>query len=441
MSVKIASLELENVKRVSLVSLEPSKTGLTVIGGDNAQGKTSILDAIVYALGGEKYRPSELQRRGSVADARISVTLSNGLLVERKGKNSALKVSDPSGRKGGQRLLDSFVEELALNLPKFIAAKNSEKAQTLLKIIGIESELEKLDREERKVVEERLIVGRTADQKEKYAAELPEHHDVPDELVSAADLIRESQEILARNGHRDHLRRELSSLVNRRTELGERIAECQKRLQEYQTELSGIETKYQEARKTPIQEDESTAEIQEKIENIEVINAKIRENKNKENALADAQEYRAKYNALTLEVEKVRKNRLELLSGAKMPLPGLSIGKDEKDSPILTYNGLPWDCMSSMEQYRVAVAIVRELNPECGFVLIDGLEAFDLHQLEEFGEWLNAEGLQAIATRVSRGEECTIIIEDGAIAGAPETVIEQTIENRIETEPKELEEW
>ncbi len=201
MSVKIASLELENVKRVSLVSLEPSKTGLTVIGGDNAQGKTSILDAIVYALGGEKYRPSELQRRGSVADARISVTLSNGLLVERKGKNSALKVSDPSGRKGGQRLLDSFVEELALNLPKFIAAKNSEKAQTLLKIIGIESELEKLDREERKVVEERLIVGRTADQKEKYAAELPEHHDVPDELVSAADLIRESQEILARNGH------------------------------------------------------------------------------------------------------------------------------------------------------------------------------------------------------------------------------------------------
>ena len=34
-------------------------------------------------------------------------------------------------------------------------------------------------------------------------------------------------------------------------------------------------------------------------------------------------------------------------------------------------------------------------------------------KLKEFGEWLEKEGLQAIATRVSTGEECSIIIEDG----------------------------
>ena len=84
--VKIVALELENVKRVSLVRLAPDGKGLTVIGGKNAQGKTSVLDGIVYTLGGERYRPSNLQKDGTMADARISLKLSNGLLVERKGK-------------------------------------------------------------------------------------------------------------------------------------------------------------------------------------------------------------------------------------------------------------------------------------------------------------------------------------------------------------------
>ena len=38
-SVKINSLELENVKRVKAVKLEPTASGLTVVGGKNNQGK------------------------------------------------------------------------------------------------------------------------------------------------------------------------------------------------------------------------------------------------------------------------------------------------------------------------------------------------------------------------------------------------------------------
>ncbi len=60
MSVKIASLELENVKRIHAVELEPAQDGLTVIGGKNAQGKTSVLDAIAWALGGDKMKPADL---------------------------------------------------------------------------------------------------------------------------------------------------------------------------------------------------------------------------------------------------------------------------------------------------------------------------------------------------------------------------------------------
>ena len=57
----------------------------------------------MWILGGERYRPSEPKREGSVTPPYGKITLSNGLIVERKGKNSDLKVIDPSG-KGGQTM-------------------------------------------------------------------------------------------------------------------------------------------------------------------------------------------------------------------------------------------------------------------------------------------------------------------------------------------------
>ena len=65
--------------------------------------------------------------------------------------------------------------------------------------------------------------------------------------------------------------------------------------------------------------------------------------------------------------------------------------------------------------------IVRRLNPDCGFVLLDKLEQMDMTTLQEFSAWLEAEHLQAIATRVSTGSECQIIIEDGMVKDAEPT--------------------
>ena len=77
-TIKINSLELENVKRVKAVKLEPTKNGLTVVGGKNNQGKTSVLDAITWALGGEKYKPSQPDREGSMIPPKLHIELSNG---------------------------------------------------------------------------------------------------------------------------------------------------------------------------------------------------------------------------------------------------------------------------------------------------------------------------------------------------------------------------
>ena len=51
--MKIVELQAENVKRLKAVEITPDGT-MQVIGGRNAQGKSSVLDAIWLALGGGK---------------------------------------------------------------------------------------------------------------------------------------------------------------------------------------------------------------------------------------------------------------------------------------------------------------------------------------------------------------------------------------------------
>jgi len=415
-SIKVRSLEVENCKKVRAVTLVPGENGLTIIGGDNMQGKTTVLDAICFALGGEKFRPSNLKREGSVADPFIKLELTNGLIVERKGKNSDLKVTDPSGKKAGQSLLDSFVETFALDLPKFLNASNKEKGNTLLKIIGVGDKLTKLDQEETKFYNLREAQGRIADQKEKYAKEMPTFADVPDELVTTSELMERQQAIMNKNAENAQLR-------SQETLLKERNDTAMAKVERLSKELAQAKTDYEKQRKEYLQAktaaenlvDEPTDQLEAEMKKTEAINDKVRANLNKAKAVEDAEALRKDYNALTASIESVRTQRLELLNGAKMPLPEMSIEAGE-----LTYKGKKWDCVSEAEQLQVATAIVRELKPQCGFVLLDGLEAMDMKTLKTFGAWLEKQDLQAIATRVSTGSECSIIIEDGRVQDAEE---------------------
>lgn len=405
MSVKISSFEIENVKRVKAVALDPTENGLTVIGGRNGQGKTSVLDAIAWALGGNKFAPSQPYREGSTIPPHLKIELSNGIVVERSGKNSSLKVIDPSGNKSGQALLDKFVSQFALNLPKFMNANGKEKADTLLQIIGVGDKLYELETEEERIYNQRHAIGQIADQKKKFAKEMPEYKDVPNELVSASELIKQQQEILARNGENQRLRSKISEMEAQANALQEEI-------QNRNRELTSLLAKLETARKTGAElHDESTAELEKNIADIDEINRKVRANLDKEKAEDDAKLYLKQYEELSGKIDDIRKSKYDLLNNAELPLEGLSVENKE-----LTYKGYKWDNMSGSEQLKVATAIIRKLNPECGFVLLDKLEQMDTQTLKEFSMWLEGEGLQAIATRVSSGDECSIIIEDGYAA-------------------------
>lgn len=407
--VTINKLEIENVKRVKAVKLEPSATGLTIVGGNNNQGKTSVLDAIAWALGGNKYKPSQAQREGSTIPPSLKITMSNGLIVERKGKNSDLKVIDPSGNKAGQKLLDSFVEELAIDLPKFMEQTSKEKAKTLLQIIGVGPQLAELEMQEKVKYDERHAIGVIADQKEKFAKEQPYYPDAPKELVSIAELIQQQQAILAKNGENARKRQNLTVIQNQCEAAKSEVERLEQLLADAKAKQIQLANDLEITQKDAIDlQDESTEEIEKNIAEIDEINRKVRANLDKDKAEEDAKVYREQYRELDNAIDDIRKQKTDLLTNADLPLEGLSVDDGE-----LLYLGQRWDNMSGSQQLQVATAIIRKLKPECGFVLIDKLEQMDQQTLQEFGQWLEREDLQAIATRVSTGGECSIIIEDG----------------------------
>lgn len=428
MSVKINSFKLKNVKRVKAVTYTPTNSGLTVIGGKNGQGKTSILDAIAWALGGAKFEPSMATREGSYNPPKLEVKLSNGLVVTRSGAKSTLKVLDPEGKKSGQRILDSFIGELALDLPKFMSKSDKEKAEQLLSLLGVEDELTKLEGEYQAAYSERHSIGQIATRKEKHAQELEGFDGVPAEPISALELIQKQQDILLTNAENQKKRENVEWIEATITSRSKQIEELQKQLEQAMTERNQAIADLEIAQKdVATLQDESTEELEQQIRDVDEINRKVRANQEREKALEETADFKQQYDDLTKQLTEIKDAKTKLLKNVEMPLHGLTIVDG-----VLNYNGREWDCMSGAEQLKVSAAIVRALNPNCGFVLMDKLEQMDLDTMNEFGQWLESEGLQVIATRVTtNADECSIIISDGYIDG--ETVIAEEVKVENET--------
>ena len=229
--------------------------------------------------------------------------------------------------------------------------------------------------------------------------------------MSPSELIQKQQEILAKNGENQRKRENVARIEQDVAFFTQEVNSLKTQLDNKQKQLNESLADLEIAKKDAVDLiDESTEELEQSIANIDEINRKVRANLDKEKAEDEAREYERQYESLTCKITEVRDSKTELLKGAQLPLEGLSVEDGE-----LTYNNQKWDNMSGAERLKVSTAIVRKLNPKCGFVLLDKLECMDMDTLNEFGRWLEQEGLQAIATRVSTGDECSIIIEDGYV--------------------------
>ena len=431
--LKITALEVENVKRVKHVQLSINENGLTTFGGRNAQGKTSLLDAIKWTLGGDRYKPSNPNHDGEQAATKI--TLNNGMTVEVFGKNGSIKVVDSTGKRSGITIVQDLISTFALDLPKFMSATSNDKAKMLLdQFPGLGKKLADLNAEEKKLYDERLLLGRQVELKQKHADDLPYNKEAPEQLLSGSEMSTKLTKAMSVNAGNRKLRDDVPAACQRLEQAEKALVDRQKRIDDIRRMLTDAEAQAREASaardgfanqlraatssaESLVDEDVST--INREMEQIDIINSKVRQNMEKQRAEDEATSYRLDYESKTHRIEAIRDEKVQLLSGIKMPLEGLAIVDGE-----LLYKNQKWDCMSGAEKLQVGTAICASIKPSCGFVLLDELERMDVETMSEFSEWLEARNLQAIGTRVGRGDENSIIIEDGVVAKVNEQALD-----------------
>jgi len=275
------------------------------------------------------------------------------------------------------------------------------------------------------VYQDRLSQGRMVELKDKHAKDLPHNEGVPDALLTGTEMAEKLSVAMAVNAKnrnvRDNIVMEKSrqeSAVRAVVAKTERVSELERMLAEARSQREGVLADRESADKRVKDAesaaasliDEDVSAVKSQMIEIDGINAKVRQNLEKQHAEEEASNLRVDYNAMSTRIEEIRADKVALLDSAKMPLEGLSILDGE-----LIYRGAKWDCMSGAERLKVGTAICSVIKPSCGFVLLDELEKMDMRTLAEFGEWLVEHDMQAIGTRVSDGDECSVIIEDGSV--------------------------
>ncbi len=328
MSVKIMALEAENIKRIKAVALTPSPTGPDHRGRQQQSGQ----DQRAGCAGvGPSAATVSARTPPSGTGPWLPPTSRSGSPMawwwSARARTAPLTVTDPTGRRSGQQLLNAFIEPLALDLPRFMEASDKEKADILLRIIGIGTELHTRDLEIKALYDKRTFTGQLAAQKKHFAEELISYPDAPEEPVSASDLIRQQQEILARNGENQRLRAQYTELERQEQQCvaelkrtRERIAELEQQYQELDAKHTRLFNQRKTAQKTVAQlQDESTAELEASIRDIEETNRKVRANLEKSRAEDEAARYASDYDKLTEAITRKRADRMALLNGADLP--------------------------------------------------------------------------------------------------------------------------
>lgn len=421
--VKITGLVMDHVQKVQAVEFELSPEGLTKIGGNNRQGKTTILRMIAATLGGAKYIPPNVIN-DEAEEGWSELHLSNGITARREFSETGtkLRVTGPDG-KGTQTLLNEFVCTFALDLPSFLDAGEKKQAGILLESLGID--LEPYETRIKTIFKEREDIGRDKIKANGHLESLPHHEEVGSELKSASSLsasLIQIQDVNRQNGEtRDKLRALEVSLSNEQEnneEINTELADLEiKRLEiitrqkESDEAIATLETRIEKGKVViTALVDKDPAPVQKEINQLDQHNNMVQHNLDWEKAQDELAQYSDQYTVKSVVLAQARKDKLDLLESADWPLPDMTVEDGE-----LKYQDKNWNAMAHADQMKLAVAIVASIQPDMGFVLIDKLEALDLASQEDLDQFLRARGLQAISTIVSQGDECTLIIEEGRV--------------------------
>lgn len=411
--MKIVSLTASNVKRLKAVEITPDGN-MQIIGGRNAQGKSSVLDAIWLALGGGT-AAKETQRPIRDGEEKASVVLDLGeFKVTRSWTQSGttLKVENADGAKysSPQGILDALVGKLAFDPLGFTRLSAKDQVKELLSLVDLPLDLDKNAADRKRVFDERTEVGRQG----KALGDVPEILDLPAVEQSASELIGKIREIEDHNRKVADAQLERERAMGRLEDVARVVADLEARLEAAKAEVkvasAAVDSAIANAESLSLK---SSVEFEQQLSSVEVTNAAIRANNANKVKATERDRLRAEYDVRTAEIAALDKAKTDALASAEFPIPGLSF-----DEEGVTFNGIPLSQASSAEQIRVSLAIAMALNPKLRVLRIADGSLLDQESLALISETVTANDFQLWIERVGNVDEGAVIIEDGEIANA-----------------------
>ena len=430
--LRVKRLEVRDFKRIGVAVMECDEAW-NVVGGRNAQGKSSLLDAIEGAMRGKKAMPAEPIRRGA---ERCEIVADLGEIVVKRvttAKTDRLVVTNAEGfeRKRPQELLDALWGGVAIDPLEFQRLTPAKQAERMLAVLGLD--FAELDAERKGLYDERTLANRQAKDAQAVADAKPRYADAPKEPVSVKDAAAELAAARAHNAQADSIRRAVDvaeEQVQRAKRMGEgikseieeiegEISRLQERLALRKASLEEHRAEYAKAKDAKAKaeaelaafEPMDTAAIEAKMQDAEDANAKLAANREAKEAEAVAQKYADDSAELTRLIEAIDAEKAEKTAAAEFPVDGLAFGPDG-----LLLNGLPFAQASSAEKWRVSIAAGISQKPKLAVLLIRDGEKLDADSREIVRQMAVESGCQIFVEDCrATGEEATVVIEDGAI--------------------------
>lgn len=440
MSTTIVQLRAENIKRLKAVCITPTGAIVTV-GGRNAQGKTSVLDAIMMALAGTKSAPSKPVRDGEKKGTIVLET--QEIRVTRKFNatgTTALEVTNLEGLSfpSPQAVLDKLCATLSFDPLQFVRLGDTpegrrQQLQRLRDLAGVDTT--EIDAQRKAVFDQRTEINREVKRQEGLVASLPMSG--PARVDTAAVL----EEMTAAEKRNDALRVKINELAEARRDLSQAdldISNAEKAAGEANSAVRKLELTLKAAQELAAQKMEAVGAARryraELAGNIEVVDADpapeleglskhrqiLRDAETTNAAAAKVEQRKVEADKLrdlekkaadkTAQLEKIEADRLALTKSAKFPIEDLDLG----ESGVL-YKGLPLEQASSAEQLRVGLAVACTINPSLKVMLIRDGSLLDDDSLKLVAEMAEKNGAQVWLEKVGNDGKCTVVIEDGEV--------------------------
>ena len=404
--MKIVKFTAENVKRLKAVEITPDGN-LQVVAGRNAQGKSSVLDAIYLGMGGgaaarETIRPI----RDGEETARVQLDLGE-LIVTRewKGDKTTLTVKSADGAKfsSPQQMLDGLVGSLSFDPLEFTRLSARDQRDALLALVDLPFKPAELDAKRQALYDDRTEIGRQS----KALGDVPTvDKSLPEAETSASDLlgkIRAAQEVERAKGD---LARQFQDALSKRDSLKDELERVRALLSDADRAMGAVQKSAQDAPSAP-----DTAALEDDLSTIEDTNAAIRANNQAREQVKAKASLTAKYTDITKQIDALDATKADGLAKAKFPVDGLGF-----DDGGVTYQGVPFSQASGAEQIRVSLGMAMTGNPKLRVIRIMDGSLLDTDGLKIIADMAKGADWQVWIERVGDGDGMGVIIEDGEVS-------------------------